>query len=53
MAAIIHRRQVRPASEQWVEHTYERVVLAEMLRRRLEKRCDLQEEEELLKTEEE
>ena len=46
MAAIIHRRQVRPISEQWVEHTYERVVLAEMLRRRLEKRCDLQEEEE-------
>ena len=29
MAALIRRRAVRPASEQWVEHTFERVVLAE------------------------
>ena len=38
MSALIQRRAVRPASEQWVEHTFERVVLAEALRRRLRRR---------------
>ena len=38
MAELVSRRQRRPPSEQWTEHTFERVVLAEVLRRRLERR---------------
>ena len=35
LSELVRRRSVRQASGEWVEHTFERVVLAEVLRRRL------------------